>query len=72
MDYILITLCAAGKNEDLKVPCFLPVGELIDILKELYGANASTLHASPKGIILDRNKTLEEQGVLHGAKLTLD
>ena len=71
MEYILATLVSSDLIEDLKVPGFTPVGDLIDVFNELYNVEGKTLHAEPKGIILDKNKTLAEQGVEHGAKLTL-
>ena len=71
MEYILATLRYEATEEDLKIPVFVPVGELICIFNELYNADWQTLHAEPKGIILDKNKTLAQQGVEHGAKLTL-
>jgi len=72
MDYILVTVSYGDdKEDDLKVPAFLPVGELIDLLNEIYSTNGRTLHAQPKGIILDKKKTLQRQSIEHGAKLTL-
>ena len=71
MDYILATLVNGDREEDLKIPDFVYVGELIGVFNELYGVDGNMLHAEPKGIILDKNKTLGEQGVEHGAKLTL-
>ena len=72
MDYILVNFCFENMDEDLKIPAFVPVGELLAIFGELYGAKGNALHAEPRGIILDKNKTLEEQGVEHGAILTLE
>ena len=71
MEYIIVTVIYADIGDDLRVPAFVPVGELMDALNTLYGADGQTLHAEPRGIILDRNKTLEQQGVEHGAKLAL-
>ena len=71
MDYIIVTICCGDIDEDLKVPAFAAVCELICIFNEIYDADGQTLHAQPKGIILDKNKTLAQQGVEHGAKLTL-
>ena len=71
MEYILVTISCGDVEEDLRVPEFVPVGELIGVFNELYGADGQMLHAEPKGIILDKNKTLAQQGVEHGAKLTL-
>jgi len=75
MDFVLVTFIYGDIAEDLKIPAFIPVGELIDVFHEIYGgggaASDATLHAEPKGMILDRSKTLKEQGVEHGALLTL-
>jgi len=71
VEYILATLSCGDTDEDLKVPSFVPAGELIGVINELYDAGGLTLHAEPKGIILDKSKTLAQQGVEHGAKLTL-
>lgn len=71
MEYIMTTLCCGDIEEDLKVPAFVPVGELIRAINELYCADKQTCHAEPKGIILDKNKTLAQQGVEHGARLAL-
>jgi len=71
MEYILTTVTCGDTDEDLKVPALVPVGDLIDIFNEIYNENRQILHAEPKGIILDKNKTLAQQGVGHGAKLTL-
>ena len=103
MDFVLVTFIYGDIAEDLKIPAFIPVGELIDVFHEIYGASGvtggttggtvgtvtggavggttggtaggatsgATLHAEPKGMILDRSKTLKEQGVEHGALLTL-
>jgi len=71
MEYILTTINCEDIEDDLRIPAFVPVGELMDALNTLYSADGQTLHAEPRGIILDRNKTLEQQGVEHGAKLAL-
>ena len=71
MEYILITLLYSGGEEDLKIPAVVPVDDLIKVFSELFRINGTILHAEPKGIILDRKKTLKEQGIEHGAKLTL-
>ena len=72
MEYILATICYGDLEEDLKVPAFVPISELICAIDELYDADARTLHAEPRGIILDKSKTLAEQSIEHGAKLTLN
>ncbi|MCL2146652.1 MAG: EsaB/YukD family protein [Synergistaceae bacterium] len=71
MNYILVTLQWNGGLEDLKVPAFVPVVELLEMFDDIYGIGGKTLQAEPKGIILDKNKTLEEQGVQNGAKLSI-
>ena len=71
MEYLLVTAAYGDVEEDLKVPAFVRVCELIVMLNELYSADGQMLHAEPKGIILDKSKTLAQQGVEHGAKLTL-
>ena len=72
MNYILATIQWETGSEDLKIPAFVPVGELIEMFYEIYGVDGKALQAEPKGLILDKSKTLEEQGVLHGAKLTIN
>lgn len=72
MDYILVSLNHCNKTEDLRIPSFAPVAELISMFNEIYGLSCKVMHAEPRGIILDKNKTLAAQGVLHGALLTLD
>ncbi|MDR0570233.1 MAG: EsaB/YukD family protein [Clostridiales Family XIII bacterium] len=71
MEYVLITLNVSGRDEDLRVPALIAAGELVDVFNELYEASGAMLHCEPKGIILDTGKTLAEQGVGHGARLTL-
>ena len=71
MEYILVTVNCGETEVDLKVPALIPVGQLIGAFSEIHGTGGQTLHAEPKGIILDKNKTLAVQGVGHGAKLTL-
>jgi hypothetical protein len=72
MDYILSNLCYEDREEEIKIPTFLPVGELISLFEDVFGAIGKVLHAEPQGIILDKSKTLAEQGVEHGAVLTLE
>jgi len=72
MEYILVIFCFEDRAEDLKIPTFVPVSDLISLLGELFGTKGKALHAEPRGIILDKNKTLAEQGVEHGAILTLE
>jgi len=72
VEYILVSLNYGDKTEDLRIPSFASVKELLLIFNNIYGLSGKELHAEPRGIILDRNKSLAEQGVLHGALLTLD
>ena len=72
MDYILVSLNYGDKTEDLRVPTFTLVEELLSIFNDIYGLSGKELHAEPRGIILDKNKSLAAQGVLHGALLTLN
>ena len=71
MEYIIATINTGDIENDLRIPAFVPVGELMGVLNKLYNVDGQTLHAEPKGIILDKSKTLEQQGVEHGAKLAL-
>lgn len=71
----MITLQTAdGRQADLKVPAFVPVGDLLDMLEEalqLRKGPQTRLQAEPLGRILQSAKTLGEQGVCHGALLTV-
>jgi uncharacterized ubiquitin-like protein YukD len=71
MEYILATYCFGGIEDDLRIPSFVPVCDLIEALNEIYSTDGKMLHAQPKGIILDKGKTLAEQGVGNGALLTM-
>ncbi|MCL6605674.1 MAG: EsaB/YukD family protein [Paenibacillus sp.] len=75
MDYIMVTLQTEdGREADLKVPSFVPVSELLGMLAEalhLVNRAETQLQAEPLGRILQSGKTLEEQGVCHGALLTV-
>ena len=71
MEYIFVTLCCGDIMEDLKIPAFISGVDLIEIFSGLYGIAGKMLHAEPKGIILDKSKTLADQGIGHGSKLTL-
>ena len=71
MDYILVEFSCGNISSDLKIPAFASVSELIEVFNDLYGKDGTMLHAEPRGIILDKHKTLAEQNVGHGAKLTL-
>jgi len=72
MEYIIVSFRFGDREEDLKIPTFVPVCDLISLFGELFSAKGKALHAEPRGIILDKNKTLAEQGVEHGAILTLE
>ncbi|MGF7046944.1 putative ubiquitin-like protein YukD [Paenibacillus sp. DS2015] len=75
MDYVMVTFQAGDNmNKDLKVPTFVTVGELLHILSEGLSLTISQdrrIQAEPIGRILDNSLTLTEEGVLHGALLTL-
>ena len=71
MEYILATVRCGDINDDLKIPSDIPVGELTDMINELYGTDCKTLHANPKGMICDKSRTLSQQEIGHGAILTL-
>ena len=72
MDYILVSLNHGGKTEDLRIPSLTLVEELISIFNFIYGHSGKSLHAEPRGIMLDKSKTLAAQGVMQGALLTLN
>ncbi|MBT2293169.1 EsaB/YukD family protein [Paenibacillus albidus] len=74
MNYVMVTLLASGQQVDLKLPGLVPVSELLEMLKdtlELPGQREQRLQAEPLGRILDNARSLEEEGVSHGALLTL-
>ncbi|GGG05739.1 hypothetical protein GCM10010912_57970 [Paenibacillus albidus] len=74
MNYVMVTLLASGQEVDLKLPSLVPVSELLEMLKdtlELPGQREQRLQAEPLGRILDNARSLEEEGVSHGALLTL-
>lgn len=75
MDYIMVTLQAGtAQRYDLKVPVFVTIEELLGMLIEslnLKGDRDVRLQAEPLGRILNNNKTLDQEGVAHGALLTL-
>lgn len=75
MDYIMITFQTESKeNIDLRVPVFVNIEELLVMLSEalhLTRRREVKLQAEPLGRILNNSKTLEEEGVAHGALLTL-
>lgn len=71
----MVTFRAGNRvNIDLKVPSFVPVQELLGMLSEALGITIgrdNRLQVEPLGLILDNNRTLEDEGVAHGALLTL-
>lgn len=75
MDYIMVTLQAGtAQRYDLKVPVFVTIEELLGMLIEslnLKGDRDVRLQAEPLGRILNNSKTLDQEGVAHGALLTL-
>ncbi|MCJ8011822.1 EsaB/YukD family protein [Paenibacillus sp. KQZ6P-2] len=75
MEEIMVTLQVDnGFSVDLKIPVFVTAGELLAMLAEglqLPCGPGSRIQAEPLGRILDHERTLEEEGVAHGALLTL-
>ena len=75
MDYIMVTLqTGTAQRYDLKVPVFVIIEELLGMLIEslnLKGDRDVRLQAEPLGRILNNSKTLDQEGVAHGALLTL-
>ncbi|WP_159081748.1 EsaB/YukD family protein [Paenibacillus sp. CAA11] len=75
MDYVMVTFTAGqAPGKDLKVPAFVPIGELIEMLAEalhLAVEPENRIQAEPVGRILDNRLTLEQEGVADGALLTL-
>ncbi len=75
MDYIMVTLQAGtAQRYDLKVPVFVTIEELLGMLIDslnLKGDRDVRLQAEPLGRILNNSKTLDQEGVAHGALLTL-
>lgn len=61
-------------TKELKIPVFVTPEELLSMLSEALGLRTgpeSRLQAEPLGRILDPSRTLEEEGVVDGALLTL-
>ncbi len=75
MDYIIVTFYSESRGStELKIPVFVKIEELLTMLSEslyIHIGPENKLQAEPIGRILDNNKTLEEEGVGHGALLTL-
>jgi len=73
-DGLMVTLNVRDMQVDLRVPGDVPVGELIALLGEALVMpmdRNNRLQAEPLGCILDNEKTLQEEGVMHGSILTL-
>lgn len=71
---LMVTLQVDGSRLDLRIPAFVPVGELIEIFGEALRIPVNEnnrLQAEPLGRILDNEKTLQEEEVMHGSILTL-
>jgi uncharacterized ubiquitin-like protein YukD len=76
MDDFMVTLCIENKEWDLKVPAFVQIAELLEMLAEalqipISMGQENRLQAEPLGRILDSDKTLEQEGVTQGSLLTL-
>ncbi|WP_410771621.1 EsaB/YukD family protein [Fontibacillus sp. BL9] len=75
MDYILVTFQAGPQmRKELKIPVFVTPEELLSMLSEALGLSIgpeNRLQAEPLGRILDHSRSLEEEGVVDGALLTL-
>jgi len=75
MDYILVTFQAGPHlTKELKIPGFVTSQELLAMLSEALHLPVGPEHrlqAEPLGRILDPALTLEEEGVVDGALLTL-
>lgn len=72
MDFILITFNYGKSNSvDMKIPAFMPAGEFIDIMCQIFGVSGDALQAEPLGIVLDGQLSFADQQVEHGAVLTL-
>lgn len=75
MDYIMVTFQTDNAHSvDLRVPAFVSIEELLDMLTESLNVtkrSEAKLQAEPLGRILNNSRTLEQEGVAHGALLTL-
>lgn len=75
MDNIIVTFRAGNYiNEDISVPAAVSIQELIVMLSEVFafkGSSENRIQAEPLGRILNNKLTLEQEGVSHGALLTL-
>ncbi|TCK90648.1 hypothetical protein EDC19_2417 [Natranaerovirga hydrolytica] len=74
MDYIMITFQMNNLTEDIKVPTFVKIEELLELISKALDINCNTnsrVQVEPMGRILENNKTLLEEMVTQGSKLTL-
>lgn len=75
MDYVMVTLqTGIAQRIDLKVPVFVTIEELLVMLASSLHVKMNSdvrLQAEPLGRILNNSKTLDQEGVAHGALLTL-
>lgn len=74
MDYLMVTLYIENKEMDLKVPTFIRIEELLEMLAvalDIPIGQGNKLQAEPLGRILDNSKTLEQEAVTQGSLLTL-
>ncbi len=75
MENILVSVKVGKRIEaDLKIPSHVTPRELISMLSEALEVNLpqeSMIQAEPMGIVLEKNRSLEEQGVDTGALLSI-
>lgn len=74
MDYLMVTFRTENKEMDLKVPAFVRIEELLEMLADALHipiGRENRLQAEPLGRILDNSKTLEQEGMTQGSLLTL-
>ncbi|MFP4697785.1 MAG: EsaB/YukD family protein [Eubacteriales bacterium] len=70
----MITFQIENKQTDLKVPVFIKIKELLEMISEALEVDINSdnrLQAEPLGRILDNEKTLEEETVTQGSLLTV-
>lgn len=75
MEYIFVTIQAKETGTmDMKVPGFVTVNELLTMLSESLKLSFSPdaqIQAEPLGRILEKNATLENEGITNGSLLTI-
>ena len=75
MEYIFVTIQAKETGTmDMKVPSFVTVNELLTMLSESLNFSFSPdaqIQAEPLGRILEKNATLEDEGITNGSLLTI-